>query len=238
MHPSSRISRALLAALSLVALSGAADAKRLIFRFVNESGSPIDVQLYAGQRSHVWPGVSESWSIPPNKKTYSEPIACERGEKICFGAWVHGREDINYGVARNNVTRCENCCYTCKGTYTRIITFNPPNLAVSTPDDTAAYQQFHPSFDCSDSTLNAAERTICSSAALSHADNQLSALYDLLLNKYTSSRGRPAVRQSQRAFLERRNACGADVSCLTAAYAARQQTIRDLGIYENVNVDE
>jgi hypothetical protein len=80
-----------------------------------------------------------------------------------------------------------------------------------------------PAFDCR-KARSETEKAICATPALAALDLRLS-------QQFAKARGasKPAARgallDSQRAFLEKRNACRADASCLRDAYQAR---LRDL----------
>jgi hypothetical protein len=112
-----------------VAASSAAGARDLLFRFRNMSGTPLQVQLYADGRKNVWPSANMTWVLPPDRRIYVNPISCQRGESICFGAWINGRTDFYWGTGKNKQNHCVRCCYRCTGRQTEIIVFNPPNLS-------------------------------------------------------------------------------------------------------------
>jgi hypothetical protein len=119
--------------LSLLAsclYAGDAAAKSFRFQFRNVSGSPIEFQLYADGRNNIWPSYNQVWSVPADGRTYHYDISCVRGENVCFGAWILGRTDIAYGVGKDNVSRCSDCCFKCTGSRTKVIKLNPPNLAI------------------------------------------------------------------------------------------------------------
>jgi len=223
----------------IVAISsaGTADARGFVFNFKNVSGSPLEIQIYSDTRPFVWPAQERTWILPPDGRAHSEKIICTPHEKVCFGAWIPGREDINYGVARHKSTTCTSCCYVCSGWGSQLITFNPPNLAVAQPPSVSK-PVFRPSFECNDDSLNETERTICQTAELSHLDNQMSELYRLLLIKYPNAADVSKARLDQHHFIDQRNACGPSVSCIASLYSAREAEIRSMGIYENVNIDE
>ena len=81
-----------------------------------------------------------------------------------------------------------------------------------------------PSFPCSDAHMPA-EITICRTADLAKMDVQLDGLYHRIRGRLTS-RNRRLLARSQRAWLDQRNACRYNVSCLQARYSER---IRYLG---------
>lgn len=75
------------------------------------------------------------------------------------------------------------------------------------------------SFNCATNTAPD-EQAICSSARLSALDEELSGLYNTLLNSITWSQAK-AVRNTQRAWLNGRAACRWNVSCLQSTYHSR-----------------
>lgn len=80
------------------------------------------------------------------------------------------------------------------------------------------------SFDCAKAT-HADEGAICASGSLSALDDEMSALYDdIMARALMGTRGE--VRDSQRAFLDERRSCGANVGCLTALYDQRIADLR------------
>lgn len=85
-----------------------------------------------------------------------------------------------------------------------------------------------PSFDCS-KARSASEKTICEVPDLQWNDRQLARFYKLALKN--SGNAHASVIQSQRAFLARRDVCGADITCLEAAYKAQ---FKALAPYVNV----
>lgn len=78
------------------------------------------------------------------------------------------------------------------------------------------------SFDCG-THHQPDERAVCGSSTLSSLDEQLAGVYYQALVK---EHGRESFRDTQRAFLKRRRACGADETCLEDVYRER---ISELG---------
>jgi len=71
-------------------------------------------------------------------------------------------------------------------------------------------------FDCN-KAASATEKAICRDESLSKMDGQMAALWGTLRAKSSD----PAIRQAQRQWLEKRDACGGDVACLTKTYQQR-----------------
>ncbi|WP_108661988.1 lysozyme inhibitor LprI family protein [Acuticoccus kandeliae] len=75
------------------------------------------------------------------------------------------------------------------------------------------------SFDCA-AAATADEKAICQSGALSALDDEMAALFqDIESHAMMGVSGE--TRDSQRAFLTERAACGANDACLTKLYHAR-----------------
>jgi uncharacterized protein len=96
--------------------------------------------------------------------------------------------------------------------------------------DHAAYKRIHaPSFDCADARL-AAERTICTDRSLSQTDVRTAHLYDEVIHragKVSDAAAVSLVRQTQRAFLQQRNACRWDNGCIAGEYRAVSRQLQE-----------
>lgn len=75
------------------------------------------------------------------------------------------------------------------------------------------------SFPCSKAS-HPDEVAICANLALNDQDVEMATLYQTLVPLLAMG-GAGATRDAQRAWLARRQACGSDVACLSAAYADR-----------------
>nr|WP_316651582.1 hypothetical protein [uncultured Gellertiella sp.] len=106
--------------LALMTLVPAADAAGLTFSMRNDHPNAVEVELYSQNRRHVWPGGGDVY-ILDDGETKQIAISCQRGEKICYGAWVSGDSTTYWGTGPNNGHHCSNCCFTCNGTVTREI---------------------------------------------------------------------------------------------------------------------
>lgn len=78
-----------------------------------------------------------------------------------------------------------------------------------------------PSFDCS-KVSDSTDLTICSNDELGQFDRQMAALYFARVQ----SADDPAARDEQRTWLQERNQCGADVTCLRKEYSARIEQLQ------------
>jgi uncharacterized protein YecT (DUF1311 family) len=80
-----------------------------------------------------------------------------------------------------------------------------------------------PSFDCARAG-NATEDAICSSVALARLDRDVAGAYRGK-QRYADDAEKTTTRDSQRAWLGTRNACGGDIACLTEAYDSRLKAL-------------
>ncbi len=109
--------RAGLAALSVLALLGgvsAASAADVTFQMMNSHPNAVEVELYSQDRDYVWPGNNQVYLLDDGE-TKQIPLACDQGEKICYGAWVSGDKTTYWGTGPENAETCTDCCYTCQG---------------------------------------------------------------------------------------------------------------------------
>lgn len=137
-----RRSRAVLTACVVLGLlTTIAEAAKFNWRWKNRSGETVHVELYSQARNHVWPGNGRVWVVPPDHVSYSNPITCRRGEKICYGAWVAGNPDLYWGVGKDDRQRCTNCCYRCRGRQSSVIVFDPARSPVAPK---LTYQRCYP----------------------------------------------------------------------------------------------
>jgi uncharacterized protein len=87
----------------------------------------------------------------------------------------------------------------------------------------------HPSFDCVEARL-AAERAICADRHLRAADVRTASIYQAAVQRAGRVSDEAAVdliRQTQRGFLARRNACGRDQGCIEDAYRVIVRQLQD-----------
>ena len=106
-----------------------------------------------------------------------------------------------------------------------------PVVAPATPAVVAALASanFQPSFECNQNN-NAVERMVCNNTGLASRDRILSALFYKMVDELPDD-ARAQLRQSQRDWLTRRNACGALTaslasSCVTLIYEDRIAELR------------
>lgn len=82
------------------------------FRVKSTYDYKVQIAFFSQARNHVWPGPGRAYSLD-DSQTQSFPLACESGEKICYGAWVTGDGSQLWGVGPKNDQSCKNCCFVC-----------------------------------------------------------------------------------------------------------------------------
>ncbi|HPD93929.1 MAG: hypothetical protein H6900_15595 [Rhodobacter sp.] len=88
------------------------------------------------------------------------------------------------------------------------------------------------SFDCTLPTLTPNELAICNNRDLNDADVQMVTTLHLLSGLFGMGR-RGAMMDDQRAWLQGRMACGADVACIRESYARRLQELQ--AVYDSID---
>lgn len=121
-HVTTRLSKSILAlALLLMGVfAGQAQADNLTWTVTSDHPNIVDVEFYSQSRNVSWPGNGRVYVIDDwDAHTYS--LSCNRGERICFGAWVRGRSSTYWGVGSGGRNSCADCCAICgAGTPDRI----------------------------------------------------------------------------------------------------------------------
>jgi len=100
-------------------------SNEIVWFFQNNYGRQIEYKLYAWNRNWSWPGGNRVFVLPANRRTYKTKIQCQRGEKVCYGAWQSSNRRVSWGVGYNARFNCNNCCFTCKGVETPTFIFRP-----------------------------------------------------------------------------------------------------------------
>ncbi|RAX42544.1 lysozyme inhibitor LprI family protein [Rhizobium tropici] len=88
------------------------------------------------------------------------------------------------------------------------------------------------SFDCEAQNLKPDEKTICDVRALNDADVKMVTTFDLLSGLLAMG-ARGTMQDQQTEWLKKRQACGADVACLTTSYEERLKVLNDT--YKQIN---
>lgn len=99
-------------ALALVSPTTSVQAQEITFEITNDYGRDIQIEFYSQNRRHAWPGGNKAYNINRGD-TQSYRLACQRGEKICYGGWVKGDSRTYWGVGLNGKYSCDACCQIC-----------------------------------------------------------------------------------------------------------------------------
>ena len=91
-------------------------------------------------------------------------------------------------------------------------------VALSTSTLAAAAAGYAP-LNCS-KAHSASEKAICKSYALGQDEARMATLYSIATSLVAMGR-RGDIEEQQRAWLQKREACGSDIACLKSAYAKR-----------------
>ncbi len=114
-----------LLALGLAAiLSLPASAASLTWNVRSNYPRIVHLEFYSIDRNAAWPGDGDVIVLDDQEKR-SFAIECNRGDQICLGAWVPGREHRYWGAGRHAQYGCETCCYTCDGGETLLEVLKP-----------------------------------------------------------------------------------------------------------------
>jgi uncharacterized protein len=88
------------------------------------------------------------------------------------------------------------------------------------------------SFNCENKELKPDEKAICDTRALNDADVKMVTTFDLLSGLMAMG-ARGALQDEQTAWLKTRQTCGADASCIKAAYEERLRQLDET--YKKIN---
>ncbi|AJY47388.1 lysozyme inhibitor LprI family protein [Martelella endophytica] len=83
------------------------------------------------------------------------------------------------------------------------------------------------SFDCNASGLTPNEKTICDNRALNDDDVKMATMYTMLKGLFAMGVS-GNMGDDQKAWLQTREACGTDVSCIGKAYDTRIEQLQKL----------
>lgn len=88
------------------------------------------------------------------------------------------------------------------------------------------------SFDCDAKELKPDEKAICDNRSLNDADVKMVTTFELLSGLFAMG-ARGTLQDEQTVWLKKRQACGADVACIGAAYEERLKRLDET--YKNIN---
>jgi hypothetical protein len=123
MHsPLLRTSLAGLAVAAGLLPAGFAHADDMGFVLENEHPRPVVLELRG--KETVWPGNDKVYLLEAGE-IKEVNISCEKGERICYGAWIRGNDSVTFGVGPDNDRTCRDCCYICVGHTMETIDLTP-----------------------------------------------------------------------------------------------------------------
>jgi hypothetical protein len=117
---------AVLAMLALSVVPVAASAQNeMTWQMKSTTGHKVEVAFFSQDRKGFrWPGNGRAFTVTDDEELLKFRIGCLGGEKICYGAWVAGRHSTFWGMGPEGTSSCQDCCFTCNGNLTKVITFN------------------------------------------------------------------------------------------------------------------
>ncbi len=98
--------------LAVTTLVFAASAGEMTFRLTNQAASPVQVEFFSRDRLKSWPEEGRLF-ILADSAPQKFMIPCNRGEKICYGAWIEGQITRSWGAGFEGKKACDNCCQIC-----------------------------------------------------------------------------------------------------------------------------
>jgi hypothetical protein len=106
---------------SLVPQQAKADTLEWTLR--NEYSYIVYIRFFSQTyNNRVWPGGEDTY-IYDDSSDHRVTLACERGEKICFGGFNANR-DLFWGLGEFGKKRCTTCCRTCGEYYSDVDVLN------------------------------------------------------------------------------------------------------------------
>jgi hypothetical protein len=88
-------------------------ADTITWRVQNKYAEQVQLEFYSQTRRYAWPGNGKAYSLF-DRRVYRISIECNRGEHICYGAWVNKNASRYWGVGLKNRYRCSDCCFDCE----------------------------------------------------------------------------------------------------------------------------
>src|SRR5262249_10933260 len=102
-----------LVAIAADAKSAQAQDGVITFTFTNDSSHIIFMKMFSQNRRWIWPDGSSHYVLDDNQPK-SARLACNVGEKICFGgAWTANDRPVYWGVGYRGNKECQGCCLIC-----------------------------------------------------------------------------------------------------------------------------
>ncbi|MBP2547126.1 uncharacterized protein J2858_000019 [Neorhizobium galegae] len=85
---------------------------------------------------------------------------------------------------------------------------------------------FAASFDCQKADLSGGEKVICEDRSLNDLDVKMATTFDILTSLMAMG-NRDQLKETQLAWLKKRQECGADAACIRAAYEERMTQLNE-----------
>jgi hypothetical protein len=89
----------------------AAHADQMTWTLQSTYKYQVDVKLFSKSPRWAWPA-NGSYGLEDSGE-HDATISCQHGQKICYGAWVTGRDDLIWGAGMDGNEACSDCCYPC-----------------------------------------------------------------------------------------------------------------------------
>lgn len=96
----------------------------LTWHFKSTFYSRIELAFYSDDRRLKWPPGDQVYYVESGTSADIR-LSCQIGQRICYGAWPSGNTDSFWGVGYTARQGCSNCCYTCNGGESDVISLNP-----------------------------------------------------------------------------------------------------------------
>lgn len=91
-----------------------AQAGDATFKLTNNTSVNLMVKFFSRNRDHEWPGHTRHYDLNASAQQ-SYNLACNDGEKICYGGSNTQDDKTYWGVGFKGNKGCQNCCLTCGG---------------------------------------------------------------------------------------------------------------------------
>jgi hypothetical protein len=102
--------RILIALFLMAAPAGAAET--MSFYVDNQQDFDVAIELYGSTAKRRWPGDGKVYLIEKGMRK-SIPVDCTEGERICYGGWMVGNEQVSFGAGIDMTSACKDCCFIC-----------------------------------------------------------------------------------------------------------------------------
>ncbi len=87
-------------------------AEQMTWKIRSSYDYQVQLEFYSQDRKAAWPGNDRAYSLK-DSAVHTFTLQCQRGEKICYGAWPTGGGKTYWGVGPRNAHACKTCCAIC-----------------------------------------------------------------------------------------------------------------------------